>query len=45
MTNSFPHWLCKAANQYADNEDKLPFDQHQLIALVAPRPVYDEDEQ
>lgn len=40
MTNSFPHWLCKAANQYADNEDKLPFDQHQLIALVAPRPVY-----
>lgn len=40
MTNSFPHWLCKAANQYADNEDKLPFDQHELIALVAPRPVY-----
>lgn len=40
MTTSFPHWLCKAAEQYADNEDKLPFDQHELIGLIAPRPVY-----
>ncbi|MDD4515140.1 acetylxylan esterase [Massilibacteroides sp.] len=40
MTNSFPHWLCKTAEQYADNEDMLPFDQHELIALIAPRPVY-----
>lgn len=40
MTTSFPHWLCKAAEQYADNENKLSFDQHELIALVAPRPVY-----
>ena len=40
ITNAFPHWFCQAFNQYAHNEAGLPFDQHQLIALIAPRKAY-----
>ncbi len=39
MNRVFPHWLCANAHKYSEHEDQLPFDQHELIALIAPRPV------
>ena len=36
-TKIFPHWYCPAYRRYAENEAEMPFDQHWLLACVAPR--------
>ncbi|MCX6971162.1 MAG: hypothetical protein NTV93_13560 [Verrucomicrobia bacterium] len=33
----FPHWLGPGMAGYANDQERLPFDQHTLIAAIAPR--------
>jgi hypothetical protein len=39
-TSAFPFWWCRNYATFAEREDELPIDQHELIALIAPRAVH-----
>ena len=42
-TSRFPQWFLPRLATYAGKVDSLPFDQHWLEALVAPRPFLDTE--
>lgn len=40
INTSFPWWFVSAHQRYNENVFALPMDQHELLALIAPRPLY-----
>jgi hypothetical protein len=40
MQRTYPHWLAPGAARYAARPDLLPYDQHMLLALIAPRRLF-----
>ena len=40
ITRVFPYWFCENYKQYSGRESEMPFDQHYLIASMAPRYTY-----
>lgn len=39
INRNFPHWFCRNYRKYGKKEMTMPFDQHQMVSLMAPRLV------
>lgn len=39
ITGAYPHWFAKNYATFAGREAEIPVEQHQLLALIAPRPI------
>jgi (4-O-methyl)-D-glucuronate---lignin esterase len=39
ISENYPHWFVPKYSEYANNKAALPVDQHELLALIAPRPL------
>ncbi len=39
INEAFPHWFNDTFPEFSEQVERLPFDQHCLAALVAPRPL------
>lgn len=39
ICRNFPYWFCENYKKYINNEENMPFDQHYLIASIAPNYV------
>lgn len=40
ITSTYPHWFDPAYARHGEDLAGLPVEQHQLLALIAPRPVF-----
>lgn len=40
VNKRFSYWFTDRFGQYSNNESSLPVDQHELLGLMAPRPLY-----
>ena len=40
MVKPIGYWFCRNHHQFQKKEQDLPMDQHMLLALIAPRPLY-----